>query len=511
MASLILDRYGKPFAKSAGTYSSQQRKLYSTHISPRYVNTNIDPYKFINPSERKQINQYALDLFRSSPMIHAAVTRKNEWAFSDSWCPVFKGQDTAWGKKVTEWLLNDVYPRCNIAGPNYNFNRTLVTIANQIDIAGDVLIILTTTRDGSAKLAIYPSTIVGNRDSKCIVETGRYKGRMIDDGVIYDSSEVFPIAYHVLQDDKSEDYDVSVRDGRLLFEPNELCGRGVSIIAPSLLSFLHLEDITSFLHRLVRNESKQGLIVSTDTGTGDAYLATNINPMTADLGSAPTHDSSFEPQLIEMGDYTFVNAKSGEKVESLKTDRPATNTVEWMKYVAEQCCSDLRWPLGLISPSKLNGTAARMVESDVQQAISTRQATVKQIAKLYTEFAIARGIENGEIPGTNSADWRAWEWSLPAEFVIDSYYSDQSDLAGLTAGTKTLQQVVSRNGGNWTEHREQRDKENIDAIMRAAEYVKAAKASGHDLSFSRALDLVGMGTRINASPVSEQSISTTNE
>lgn len=509
MNSLILDSHGKPIKAIArsGQYSSQNRKFYATDIVPRYTNTNNDPYSFLNSGERKQINQYALDLFRSSPLIHAAITRKNEWAFADGWCPIFRGVDTAWGKKVSEWLESNVYPVCNMAGSNYDFNRTLVSIANQIDIAGDVLILWVIARDGTAKLAVYPSNMVGARDTTGIVASGRYKNASIDDGVILNSSQT-PIAYHILQDNKADDYDIAIRDGQLLYEPNELCRRGVSVVAPSLLTLLHLDDITSFLHRTVKNDAREGIIVSTATGTGEQYLGTNFNPMTADLGTAPPQDSKFQPHIIDMGDYTFINAKNGEKIESFKSDRPHTNTVEWMKYVAEQCCADLRWPLGLISPSKLNGTAARMVESDVQQAISTRQATLKKIARIYTEFAIARGIENGEIPATNSADWRAWDWSLPAEFVIDSYYADQTDLAGLTAGTKTLQQVVSRNGGNWMEHREQRDKENLDAIARASFYVAAAKTAGQELSFERAMDLVGIGTRQNAAPATEQTINT---
>ena len=494
--SLLVDRFGGAIY-STQRYSSQTTKLNNASwMTNRYFgNSQQDGYKFLNPSERLLVNQFSLDLFRSSPAIHSSIVRKNEWSCATQWKPLYKGKDEQWGNVATDYLNQVAYPNCSIAGNNVTFNRLLLSIANQLDIAGDVLIVLTVTRDGLSRIALYPSNLVGQRTyGKQVVETGRYKGATIDDGVILNSTGT-PIAFHVLQNKAEDDYDISVRDAQLLYEPTELTNRGISVVAPSLLSFLNLEDIATYITKTVKNESKQGLVVSTESGTGDDYQR---NPLT--YNDATVDNSKAVPQVVEMGDVTFV--RTGEKVESLKTDRPHNNSQQWIRSIEEKCIHDLGWSLALISPEKLTGANASMIESQVQQTIEVRQSTLKRVASVFTTFALARAMENGELPKINTTDWRAWDWSMPSEFYIKS--PDALDLQGWTAGSKTLQDISSRNGGNWKETRQQRQNELSDAITRAKALVTE---SNGELSFARALNLIGVGSN-QVSPVTEQTITT---
>jgi len=398
--SLLVDRYGSPMALTSKSYSSNTtRKLNSSnYTSQRWFGGNTtNEYTFLNPSERRLINQFALDLFRSSPTIHAAINKKNEWTCATGWKPLYRGSDIQWGKQATDYILNVVYPNCFVGSSNMTFNRLLLSIANQIDVAGDVLVVFVKTRDGLSRLALYPSNTIGQRDyGKQSVESGRYKGAIIDDGVIMNSSDT-PFAYRVLQDNKEDDYDISVRDAQLVFEPTDLCRRGISIIAPSLLTYLSIDDIASALNRTVYNDSKQGIIVSTEQGTGDEYVSDD-GLMSADSQAVTAKASAFQPHIIETGDVMFVNAKSGEKVEPFKTDRPHTNTQEWIRYLSETVVYDLGWALPLISPEKLTGANAKMIESQVQQTIATRQQTLKRIANIYTTWALSNAMMNGDLP-----------------------------------------------------------------------------------------------------------------
>src|SRR6185369_16966183 len=97
--SLLVDRNGRKLAFSS--YSTQTRKLNNTNFTnyrPLYGCNNENPYKFLNPTERRLINQFALDLFRSSQIIHSAITKKNEWACATAWKPVYKGANVTWGR-----------------------------------------------------------------------------------------------------------------------------------------------------------------------------------------------------------------------------------------------------------------------------------------------------------------------------------------------------------------------------------------------------------------------------
>jgi len=501
--SLIVDRYGKSLCLAS--YSTQTRKLNN----PQYNNyrgfsstSNENPYKFLNPSERRLINQFALDLYRSSPTIHAAITKKNEWACATAWKPIYSGANAVWGQAASEYLNQVAYPNCSIMGANMSFNRLLLTIANQLDIMGDVLVMRVQTRDGIGRVALYPANSVGSREyGKTKVENGRYKGAQIDDGVILNSSDT-PIAYRLLQDVKENDFDTSIRESQLILEPNDMCNRGLSTLAPSLLTFLSVEDISQALNQTVHNQAKQQFVVSTENGSGDEYVTDDS--LDADLTTPSIVATNFTPSVVNLGPVAFVNAKNGEKIEAFKGEAPHMNSQEWIRYLSESVVYDSGWMLSLISPEKLTGANARMIESQVQQNISTRQATLKRVAELYTYFALAVAMENGDLPKLNNSDWRQWQWSMPAEFVINS--TDADDIAGWNAGTKTLQEISARNASDWLQTRQQRQVELEDAITRADALV--AK-SGGKLSFERALTLIGTGAGPQVSPLAEQNISST--
>ena len=500
--SLIVDRYGKALLSNNSYSSTTNRKLNNANYTTnRYLSSGTtNSYNFLNPSERRLINEFARDLFRSSPTIHSAITKKNEWVCATGWKPLYRGTNIAWGEQATEYINNVVYPNCYCGNSNMTWNRLLLTISNQLDVSGDVLIVLTKTRDGLSRLSLYPSNMVGDRTAgKHIVDSGRFTGCLLDDGVIMNSSET-PIAYRILQESKDEDYDISVRDSQLLFEPNDLCRRGISVIAPSLLTYLSIDDIANALNRTVFADSKTGLVVSTDTGTGEDFVSDD-NLMSADNGGQTTK-TVFQPSIIELGDVTFLNAKSGEKIETLKSDRPHTNVQEWIRYLSETVVYDLGWALPLINPDRLTTGNCKMLESQIQQTISVRQQTLKRIANTYTLWALANAMESGELPKLNNNEWRAWDWAMPSEFVINS--TDSSDLEGWSSGTKTLQELAARNAGDWLEVRSQRQRESVDALQRATEINKQFP----QLSFERCLDMIGTGTSKNTSPKTEQTITT---
>lgn len=491
--------------KRVNNYSSTSRKLNQNWVAPRFLNYDINPYRFLNQYERTLVNQYALDLFRSSPLINAAITRKNEWACATGFTPIFKGKDPVWGQLALDYLNDIVLPTCNTAGPNYSWNRTLLTIANQLDIAGDALIVLV-PNDSGVRFAIYPSSLVGQRDiSLRTLTEGRYRGSGTDNGVIYSTRlEGLPVAYNILQDDPADDFTYSIREAQLIFEPNELCKRGISILASPLLSLLDNQDSTGYVNRNLKNAFKLPIVVNTESGTGEEFVDGPGETTAAVPVTAITQTTlGVNPNIIDYGDYTFFKAGAGEKFEIPNTNNPSTNAVEWIKYVSEECCSALGWPMGLLHPSSFgNTTAGRMVEAQVRRTIEVRQQTLLRIAKLFVSINLSAAMDAGLLPRTTNDDWRnGFTFSLPPEFVIDSYYADQTDLQGLKAGTKTLQEVVSRNGGNWVDTDAQILIENKARIDHAEELLVY---SNNKLTFERALDMVGNRGNINAAPLQEQ-------
>lgn len=473
---------------------------------------NRNSYTFIDPSERQMLAAYAMDLYCSLPSLGSGINAKNNWSFAAGWRPTFKGKDKEWGKLATDYLLETVFPSCNVLGANYNFNRTLAVMGNAYDVSGETMAAFVTDRNNDPKISIIPSNRIGQRGVESEVKEGRYKGNKIQDGVIIAASGR-PIAYRILGDDYkgTEDYDLPAYSGMLLFEPEHVNQyRGVTIVARSILSFLNVQDIENYLSRIVKLESMVGVIASVDGGDGKEFRDSFGSVGSEEVTTTNTDKTSTPPvySTSEGGEMFFINSTAGEKLEAFRTDRPHTNTQEFLYNIEEKALYSVGWPLPLISTQKINSVAARQLESQIRQTIKSRQETMKKFAKTFCIFAISKGIENGVLKASQSDDWRKWDFSMPGLFTIDSYYSEQSDREGWKAGSTSLAEIASKKGEDWQELREQREIEDKDLIDRANSLVAYAVSKGQELSFNRAMDMVS-GKTINAAPVQEQWIEAT--
>ena len=492
---MLVDQHGNQIQSN---YSSAKSKISSQWQRPRYVsfnNNGTNNFKSLDPTEKTTYHQLARDLFRSSPSIRAAITRKNSWACANGWTPKYKGVDQAYGKLILDYLQNVVYPNCNIAGGNYSFNRTLTTISNEIDVGGDCLVAFVVTRDNLLRLSLYPSSNVAQRNTTLkTVEAGRYKGNSIYDGVVYDTN-LTPIAYSLLGETKEDDYFISARNSQLLFEPEEgQMFRGVSCIAASLIDALNTQDITDYLSRTVKLQSKMGIQIGTGTGTGEEYVSNYGGIGAAEANTEATDNT---PVIQDMGDFIFFNSKENEGAKSFEPKQPGTGVPEWLRGIEEKVLYNIGWHLALISPNSIGSYAARIMESQVQQMISSRQQTLKRIAKTYCLASIARAIDNGDLPPSATNDWRNIDFHLPPSFVIDQYYSQQTAMQQWEKGNNSLSNITAKDGIDWLELRQQRETEADDALERADRLTKK-----YNITMTRALDLITKQV-VSSAPVQE--------
>lgn len=499
----LVDQYNKPI--KSGNYSSTRYKLTRSWTRPRYVTFGPDAagFKSLAPGEKSTYHALARDLFRSSNTIRSAITRKNGWAAASGWTPYFCGKDADYGKLLISHLVNKL-DQCNTAGPNYTFNRTLVAIANEIDVGGDCPILFVKGRDGNLRMSLYPSNVVGQRVPEKTVTKGRYSGNDIYDGVVYDSNFT-PIAFSFLQENKGDDFFVAARNALLPFEPEEgQMFRGISVIVASLLQFLTQQDIEDYQTRTIALQSKMGIIAGVKGGIGkdyiDGYSQGYLLGTTEDTTYTGISGSALQPVIADMGDYVFVDSKNNESMQSFEPKQPGGNVGEWTTKIEEKCLYGIGWHLALISPNTIGSYAARVMESQVQQMIVSRQQTLSRVANLYALAVIANDINSGELPAPkNATDWRAIDFHMPPLFQIDSWYGNQTAMQQWQTGNNTLQNITAAQGIDWLDLRTQRELEADDALQRASNLVAKYPA----LSLERALDLISKQSQ-NAAPIQEQ-------
>jgi hypothetical protein len=484
--------------KAVKVSKGKQASLYPTtkfnpnNYRPRIYNMAVDTKKAITPSDRSDYLSRGRELFATLPDLGGALLSKAAWSVGpSSFTAIHTGTNTEWGNLAEKWLEERFYPMCNVQGNNFDFRTTLNLSSLALDVDGDTLMILTKSRSGFPQVQIVPSHRIATRGNTNVVETGKYAGLSIIDGVIV-NVDGRPIAYNILGETPEDDYQVTIRDAQLLYEP-EWCDqyRGVSRVARPLLDFTDTQDIDEFLKRGVKLGSSIGIIHTTEGGSPDSsamVMAIDEDAVTEGVPPAPPL------QMVNGGEIMYLKANAGESITSLKDERPSQDVASFLERIQRRALFACGWPIELLDPSKVGGASVRLIQDLARRSIAQRQVTLEKRAKLMVNYAVAVAMQTGQLPQNND-DWYNWSFTKGAAITVDQGNESNSDRAGYVMGLNTMSEISSKRGLDWQEVRQQNQKEVEDLLDRAN---NIAKSKG--VPFETALTLLQQSTP-NASPV----------
>jgi hypothetical protein len=475
-----MDSGRKRFAASLYTTP----RTYAGQVRPRFYHPQ-DTATAVNVSSRTSLMGYSRELFATMGNLGGAIVQKNDWAFTDGWLPSFKGADQSWGDIAETWLTDKFFNVCNVRGSNFNFNTTLYLLGCALDVDGEALIVLTSSRDGFPLIQIVAAHRIGQRRSQeKTVTVGRYKGAQIIDGVIVNGNGR-PVAYRILGDTEDDDYDISAQSAMLLTEPSWSDQyRGIPRLARVVLDALDTQDIDYYLKRTVKIESSQGIFHTTIAGTPDTSAPlVGLEEDTAPFVAPANTGLVFE--ALQGGEILYGKAGAGEKLESFKTDRPHSNTEAFVNRIERRCLYGLGWPIELLDPSKVGGASVRLIQSLARKSIRSRQNTVERAARFIVAWAVSRAMASEFIPANYQDAWYNFDFTRPASITVDDGNESKADIEGLKIGTHTLSEVTAKEGKDWYEVREQTQKETEDLLTRAQDLSKR-----YTISFDKALELL---------------------
>jgi capsid protein len=458
-------------------------------IRPRYYTLSDTPEGY-TPSDRKTTIEFARTLFASSATLHGAVTKKATFATLDAFQPRFRGANAKWGAEIEAWLKERFYPVCNTRGGNYNFANTLFAISINLDVDGECLIALVNSRDGFPLVQVIPSNRIGQRDvMQKTVESGRYKGNVIKDGIILNANNR-AIAYRILGDTEDDDYDLPAQSALLLFEPKHPDQiRGISRFGSIIMDALNKADIDHYLQRAVKLYSSQGIQAYTADGSGDQ--AGVVNPITGE-DSVNADGKAFNASLgiaikpVLGGMYNFLTADTGQKLEAFNFDTPNPNTEEFIQRLERGILYAIDWDYSSLNAKDIGGASVRLVQAQLRNVIRARQNTLNRAARFIVSFAVATGMANELITPNYDDAWYNWTFSRGELLTVDAGNERDANRKDFLLGLTTASEIAASQGHDWTEQRAQQQKEVADLLTRATELVKQFP----NLGFNQAISLL---------------------
>lgn len=426
-----------PIHEGAG-YNS---KYYRKSEIQSYYNKNF--VSIIDEYDRYQIAGKARFIYENVGIIKGAIHEIASYSVGDSWIPSYTGDNPSWGKRATSYL-SSWFDSIDIHGNDMNSVLRLISIS--IDRDGDVLVVFTKNSENQPRIQIIPMHAIKCRTET--IQTGKYSGYSVTDGVIMDDYGV-AVAYNILgdADDGSEDTQVSVVSSMLLYDINYGDqNRGYSPLGSVICDLRDYRDIRDYEREGIKLASAVGLIEKNAVGgKTPAELVWEGGMQDIPTSGAPIYYKDYEGGMIRY----FSSNENGSGLEQLENNRPSQNTSEFLRdHILRGVFNALGWPLELTwNLSGLNSANTRTILSKVERKLTERQATLYKFWKRAVLFGLSVGFDNKSI-AYNPTFWM-WEPTYPKRASIDLGRDTKSDIDLYKIAATTLSDIYGKNGESW--------------------------------------------------------------
>lgn len=459
---------------------------------------SADTKSNVSSYDRWEMVNYSRQVFAQIDTLWTAVDSKNNWAVGDAWDAHYTGTNRAWGEAFENFINHVWMPNANVRGPQYDFKRSLKLSGLAWDVDGDDAMVLTETVNGFPQVAFYPSTKIASAVSNFgarssgFVQGGPFDGAKLFDGVIYDRNSRV-IGLRIVGEDGTYS-DISAYNADLAYEPTwHDQGRGIPRVIVSLLKWLNLDDIDTFIQRSMKRAASVGVLVK--NAEGEAAIGNEIvsGQEVTDLGQTPIDGGTIaERQVayeeIEGGEMYYLSASDGEEMTPLTFKNPHPNSEAFITRITRSAMASVGWAIELLDLTSTGRAPSRLLCDLANQSIWARQVTSYRRWRRAIAFATAKAMKTGYLRRNDDImDAMSFEPGLPKPLSVDAGNDAQADREGLKIGTHNKAIIAQRTHGlHYRAIDKQREKE-IRETLEAAERLSADHGW---LSKDRALELL---------------------
>jgi len=216
----------------------------------------------------------------------------------------------------------------------------------------------------------------------------------------------------------------------------------------------------------------------------------------------PSRDYQIKP--IAGGEFTYMRANSGEKLEPLRSERPHPNTEKFIERLERRIMLALGWSYDLLDLTAISGAPSRLLKDLAMRSVQDRQRNLKRRALRAVRYAVCKGMKTGKIPKyygqSADGDMLKWDFEMPGEISIDTGNDEAADRENLKLGTTNLSIIFAKKGlGNFKKVTRQTMKEICNWDELAQELVSATAGR---ISYDKAMEMFTQRTP-NGTPMLE--------
>lgn len=395
-------------------------------------------------------------LYLNSPPLISAIDQKGMYSVGNSYLPAYRGLDTGWGSIAKNWLENEWYEICNIAGGNNDFVTDLYIDSVAMDRDGEVFEYFTQTRDGYPQIQIIPSHRIdagGMPDGR--ISVGRYSGSQFyhEDGIVYWADTGKPVAYSFVDAEGVHEKFIDAAFIKHTFDkawPEQK--RGLPLFYATLNN---LRDV------LYSEELERGVLINMSSEVYTIHNESGGPDVDEPDYVPPSECGELAMKILDGGGgrIRYAKAGAGEKIEQHVNFRPGNPWHEFTEMQMRLAFQQINWPMAMSwkGNGAGGGTAERNAIGMAVRAVKDRQSILDKIAKWRITRALAWAMSSGRIP--QSADWYAWGFTKPPSLTIDDGRSSKEKIEKLKMGILNQTDLIGEEGKSLAEHLNERGEE----------------------------------------------------
>ncbi|RME67496.1 MAG: phage portal protein [Verrucomicrobia bacterium] len=425
----IFDARGHPAAYVPGGYQGAGTSRNRTYISAQVT----DFRKELTAYTRTELVRKARFFKKNIGLVRGVCKSLVDHAIGPGVYPIPATADDEWNEHVWGWFwevakIGDVSGRMTLWE-----TQRMRTAAKFFD--GEIFTLLTTSRSGWPQYQLIRAHNCGDFD------VDPADGWV--DGVKVDAVNR-PRAYRfrLRGGDRYSTVNASaIIHSYLLEEPDQV--RGVTPLAAAINKLHDAMDALAFEMQAVKDLSRTARVITTESGEDEEPEKhfTSVEATGWEEGVSIKLEQLFGAEIARL--------KTGEKLESFGHDRPSPTFTGFLDYIGRDITTGTGFPYEFAwDPKGIPGPAVRFVLEKVRVACDEwRRNEIEDTLPFYT-FAVARGIDLGEIPPR--PDWWKVEWLPGAEDVtIDKGRESASAIANVKAALDNFKRYFARRGLWW--------------------------------------------------------------
>ena len=453
----ILDQYGRKIAWKAA------RGAQNDGFRPYEPIERQDIDKLIPAYDRQTLASYARRIYINLAPVKNAISQRGMYAVGRAWLPEFRGTDADFGNAAKAWLNDQFYKIGDVRGGMHDFRSNLFTWSKDIDVDGEIYILLTETPTGYPQYQGIPQHRI--RTPNNLSDGATMRGGTLKDGIIYYSSGA-PKEYAFCDPSGNLIEWIPAANMVHLFEPEwQYQGRGISGLTPCINDCRDVIQSNEWERLAMMQMSAISMVEYNEHGGPDPD-----DPYSSLISEGG--ENGMTVKSLDGGTVRYFKSNSGGKIEVLQNTRPGDAVLQYHDRLLKSAYSALSWPFAFYQGHVAGGGTAQRTEiAMAQRSIDDRQDLLSYAVNRIIGYAISKAIKRGDLPA--SPDWYRWSFSTPPKLTIDDGRVMKEMEMAWKMGTLTHRDILGKFGKNLEDHYYERAEET--ALRKLAADAASAK------------------------------------